>query len=63
MLRPALSRSEFNPEMLTSASEARNRLSTGQAELVARWRESRDSRALLHERTVLVKHGEKEKDK
>ncbi len=40
--------------MLTSSSEARNRLSTGQAELVARWRETRDSRALLHERTVLV---------
>lgn len=40
--------------MLATASDARNHLNTVQAELVARWRESRDSRALLKNRSALV---------
>lgn len=40
--------------MLATASDARNHLTTVQAELVARWRESHDSRVLLKSRAALV---------
>lgn len=37
-----------------TASDARHRLTAGQAELVARWRQTRDSRTLLRDRAALV---------